>query len=45
MNGRELTDYLYLDVLHEREVDQEKIETLAQYIRDTTIKIKKDKNI
>jgi len=45
MDGKELTDYLYLDVLHERETDKDKIEALASYISDTASKLKKDKGL
>ena len=42
---RELTDFVYLDIMNEKEDDSLKIELVAKYINDTFHKINSDKAI
>ena len=42
---RELTDYVYLDIMNEKEDDALKIEQVAKYINDTFHKINSEKTI
>ena len=40
---RELTDFVYLDIMNEKEDDTLKIEQVAKYITDTYHKLNSDK--
>ncbi len=40
---RPLTDFVYLDIMNEKEDDSQKIERVAKYINDTFQKINTDK--
>ena len=43
--GRDLRDFVYLDVLNETEEDTQKVDKVAKYIEDSMRKLVTDRNI